>query len=83
MVYAGLAYVEEVRPCHVHGAECKLLGDGVDVGGLVDHGRVLAAEYGLYPFGCRLLACDETFGAELRCVSFVPGEAGGARRIDM
>ena len=83
MVYAGFAHVEEVGPCHVHGAEGELLGDGVDVGGLVDHGRVLAAENGLYPFGCGLLACDEAFCAELRCVSFLLGEAGGARRIDM
>jgi len=83
VVYAGLAHVEEVGPCHVHGAEGELLGDGVDVGGLIDHGGVLAAEYSLYPFGRGLLACDETFGAELRCVSFLLGEAGGARRIDM
>lgn len=65
MVDAGLAHVDEVGHCYVHGAQCELLGDRVNIGGFVDHRLVFGAEDGADPFWCRLLAGDEAFGAEL------------------
>jgi hypothetical protein len=55
--------LEEVGPCDVHRAHGELLSNGVDVGCLVDHGCVDAAEDGSDPFRCGLLACDESLCA--------------------
>lgn len=71
MVCARLADVEQVRPSHVHGAKSELLGNGIDVGCLVDHGGVLAAEDGVDPLGCALPASDETLRSKLHHVSNV------------
>jgi len=61
LVYARLANVDEVGHGHVHGAEGELLGDGVDVGRLVDHGQILGAQDRGDPFRGALAACDEAF----------------------
>lgn len=69
LVCAGFADAEQVGPGHVHGAEGELLGDGVDVGCLVDHGGVLAAKDGVDPLGGALPASDETLRSKLQHVS--------------
>lgn len=64
-VDTGLADLEQVCPCNVHRCHGELLGDGINVGCLVDHGRVDTTEDGGYPLRCGLLTCNEAFCAQL------------------
>jgi len=63
-VCARLAHIDEVGHGHVHGAQGQCLGGRVDVGRLVDHGCVLAAEDRRHPLGRCLAAGDEALGAK-------------------
>ena len=64
-VDAGLADLEQIGPCDVHRGHGELLGNGINVGCLVDHGCVDTAEDSGYPFRRGLLTCDEAFCAQL------------------
>lgn len=63
----GFLHVDQVR----HGDVLRYHGDGlfgwVDVARLEDLARVHASEDGLDPFGCGLLAGDQSLGAEDAC----------------
>jgi hypothetical protein len=65
LVHDRLAHRDQLRPRHVHRAHGDLLRLGVDVRRLEHERRVLVAEEAVEPRRRRLLAGDETLGAEL------------------